>query len=86
MSTQTNAKNPAAQALGRLGGVKNTPAQVKARARNAKFAGRPRRICVTCGEPVHGGHKDQRQNVRCAGTTWKWQKQSEKPGRRRKTP
>ncbi len=34
-------KNPAAQALGRLGGSKNTEAQNRARRRNARKGGRP---------------------------------------------
>lgn len=79
---QTPKKNPAAQALGRLGGSKNTAAQVKARLKNSKLAGRPGRVCADCGKPVHGGHKDARVNKRCAGRTWEWQKQSEKPERR----
>jgi hypothetical protein len=77
----TAVKNPAAQALGRLGGSKNTAAQIRARAANAKRAGRPRRVCADCGEPVYGGHKDRRQDSHCHGRTWHWQKQSEKPGR-----
>jgi len=35
--------NPHAQALGRLGGKANTPAQNAARARNAKLGGRPKK-------------------------------------------
>ncbi len=35
-------KNPAAVALGRLGGRANTPAQNAARARNAKLGGWPK--------------------------------------------
>jgi len=67
-------KNKAAQALGRLGGSRNTPAQVKARADNAKLAGRPGRVCAHCGEPVYGGHKNSKQNKRCDSHTWEWQK------------
>lgn len=37
-------KNPAAVALGRLGGKANTPAQQAARAKNAKLGGRPRKL------------------------------------------
>jgi len=35
-------KNPAAVALGKLGGSRNTPAQNEARKANAQFAGRPK--------------------------------------------
>jgi hypothetical protein len=65
-------KNPAAIALGRLGGSQNTPAQVKARLKNAKRAGRPGRVCADCGQPVLGGHKDARLNATCPGRTWTW--------------
>lgn len=37
-----SAKNPAAVSLGRLGGSANTPAQNKARAKNAKKGGWPK--------------------------------------------
>lgn len=67
-------KNPAAQSLGRLGGLRNTPAQAKARAINSKLAGRPGRICAHCGEAVYGGHKNSKQNRKCDGRTWEWQK------------
>jgi len=67
-------KNPAAQALGRLGGSRNTQAQKDARAANSKLAGRPGRICAHCGLAVYGGHKDAKQNKRCDGRTWEWQK------------
>jgi hypothetical protein len=76
--TTPHKKNPAAQALGRLGGAANTPAQVKARLQNAKLAGRPRRICTECGEPVYGGHKNRALDLRCHGHGWHWQKQTEK--------
>jgi hypothetical protein len=65
-------KNPAAQALGRLGGTRNTEAQKKARLKNAKRAGRPARVCVHCGEPVWGGHKDKRLEQTCPGRAWTW--------------
>lgn len=71
-------KNQAAQALGALGGARNTEAQKKARLQNAKLAGRPRRVCTECGEPVYGGHKDTKKNVRCHSRTWEWQSQREK--------
>ncbi len=35
-------KNPAAVALGKLGGSRNTPAQNAARAKNGKLGGRPK--------------------------------------------
>lgn len=71
-------KNPAAQALGRLGGRANTPAQHRARKANAQHGGRPRRICTTCGEPVVAGHKDAALNATCVGRSWRWQKPSER--------
>jgi len=40
-------KNPHAQALGSLGGKKNTDAQKKARAENGRKGGRPR-LCIKC--------------------------------------
>jgi len=47
-------KNPAAVALGRLGGSKNTPAQNAARKRNAILGGarggRPKKICPETSE------------------------------------
>ena len=70
-------KNPAAIALGRLGGSANTKAQNRARKANAQFAGRPRRICVHCGEPVLGGHVDRTRDATCGAHGWRWQKQSE---------
>jgi hypothetical protein len=71
----------AAQALGRLGGQANTPAQNAARARNARLAGRPRRVCTTCLQPVVGGgvHKDRTLDEVCIGRDWRWQKPSERP-------
>ena len=76
---RTPRKNPAAQALGRLGGSANTPAQNLARAANAQHAGRPRRVCTTCGEPVQGGgvHKDRTLDTTCPGRAFRWQKRSE---------
>jgi hypothetical protein len=72
MSKKTPKKNPAAQALGRLGGMANTKAQNRARKRNAKFAGRPGRVCVVCGEPVRGGHEDKRLDESCGHHGWRW--------------
>ena len=74
----TSRKNPAAQALGRLGGQANSPAQNKARARNAQLAGRPRRVCNHCGEPVIGGHKDIVLDRKCGEHGWHWQRPSER--------
>lgn len=71
-------KNPAAQALGRLGGQAGTTAQNRARKKNAQLAGRPRRVCTHCGEPVVGGHVDRALDEKCGAHGWKWQKQSEK--------
>ena len=44
-------KNPAAVALGRLGGLADTPAQLAARRLNGRNGGRPRlpRACLRCG-------------------------------------
>ena len=84
--TKSTTPNPAAQALGRLGGTRNTPAQVAARLANAKRAGRPRRVCLDCGKPVYGGHKDRAQDQICHGAGWRWEKPSEyrtKKGRTR---
>jgi hypothetical protein len=76
--TKAPKKNPAAQALGRLGGSANSPAQLAARRKNAKLAGRPRRVCVHCGEPVKGGHVDAKLDAKCGAHGWKWQKPSER--------
>jgi hypothetical protein len=65
-------KNKAAQALGRLGGSKNSLAQHAARQRNARLAGRPRRICVHCRQPVKGGHVDRTLDETCGRHGWRW--------------
>jgi len=44
--------------------------------------GRPRRICIVCGLPVYGGHRDHTQDAICPGRTWRWQTQAQK----RRTP
>jgi hypothetical protein len=72
------AQSAAAAVIGRLGGLAGTKAQHRARQQNAKKAGRPGRVCVDCGEPVHGGHKDKRQDRRCQGQTWRWAKPGER--------
>ena len=69
---------PTAATMGRRGGSANTAKQQAARAKNAKAAGRPRRVCTECGEPVHGGHKKAKLNTTCEGRTWTWQTPSEK--------
>lgn len=71
-------KNKAAQALGALGGSANTKAQLTARRKNAKKAGRPRRVCSHCGEPVRGGHVNAKLDASCGVHGWKWQKRSER--------
>ena len=75
---QPPAKNPAAVALGRLGGSRNTTKQNAARAKNAKKAGRPRRVCAKCGQPVRGFHVDRALDDTCGIHTWHWQKPSER--------
>ena len=65
-------KNPAAAALGRLGGARNTKKQQAARKRNAQLAGRPGRVCAHCGEPVLGGHVDRRLDTTCGQHGWRW--------------
>jgi len=74
-------KNPAAVALGRLGGARNTRKQMEARKRNAQKAGRPRRVCAACGEPVLGFHVDRALDDSCGIHEWKWQKPSEREDR-----
>jgi len=71
-------KNPAARALGRLGGQAGTAAQNAARRQNAQRAGRPGRVCSTCEQPVFGGHKNKALDRTCAGREWQWRQQSEK--------
>ena len=71
-------KNPAAQALGRLGGSANTPAQIEAKRRNARFGGRPGRVCTDCGQPVYGGHKNRKLDGHCHSRSWTWQSTSER--------
>jgi hypothetical protein len=67
-------KNAAAVALGRLGGSANTKAQNAARKANAKFAGRPGRVCVKCRQPVKGGHKDPSLDDTCGAHAWTWER------------
>lgn len=70
--------NPAAQALGRLGGRAGTKAQNAARAENAKRAGRPRRVCTHCGDPVKGGHVDRKKDQTCGQHGWRWEKPADR--------
>jgi hypothetical protein len=74
MITDTTTKNPAAQALGRLGGSANTPAQQAQRRAAAKLAGRPRRVCVKCAQPVVGGHADRALDETCGAHGWRWER------------
>lgn len=71
-------KNPAAVALGRIGGARNTVAQNEARLANAQFGGRPRRVCNVCGEPVLGGHATRALDDTCGPHGWHWQTPSER--------
>jgi hypothetical protein len=73
--------NAAAAALGRLGGSANTKAQQRARKRNAQLAGRPRRVCAKCGEPVRGGHLDRALDDVCGAHGWRWQQGDRPAGR-----
>jgi hypothetical protein len=72
------AQSRAAVLLGRKGGAAGTPKQNAARAVNAKRAGRPRRVCNCCGEPVRGGHVDIKQDSRCKAPGWHWETPNEK--------
>lgn len=78
-AAERDEKNASAVALGRLGGSRNTPAQHAARVANAQFAGRPRRVCADCGEPVRGFHLDRALDETCRSrAAWRWQKPSER--------
>jgi len=74
---QKRIKLTPAQILGRLGGSANTPKQNAARRRNARFAGRPRRVCKHCGAPVLGGHVDRALDATCGAHGWVWQKRAD---------
>lgn len=81
------AKDPAAvkaaaALIGRRGGMANTKAQNRARARNAQKAGRPRRVCKTCRQPVLGGHVDRALDETCGQHGWQW----EQAGKRHPAP
>jgi len=66
-------KDPGAQRLGAKGGRARTPKQNAARRQNAQHAGRPRRVCIHCGEPVVGGHTDRQLDQSCGQNGWRWQ-------------
>lgn len=80
-TSPTPTKNPAAQALGRLGGAANTPAQNKARRKNAQHAGRPGRVCNHCGDAVVGGHVDRARDATCGQHGWHWRQSGTDTGR-----
>jgi len=44
---------------------------------NAQRAGRPRRVCVHCGERVYGGHVDRALDTTCGAHAWRWQTRAE---------
>lgn len=62
-----------AQRIGRLGGSANTAKQNAARRKNAQRAGRPRRVCKFCHQPVLGGHVDRDLDASCGAHGWLWQ-------------
>jgi len=69
-------KNPHAVKLGRRGGKAGSPAQKTARRSNIAGVGRPRRVCLVCGEPVTGGHVDRALDTSCGAHGWRWQRRS----------
>jgi hypothetical protein len=72
--TKPTSLNRAAQALGRLGGRANTPAQRRQRQAAAKLAGRPRRVCLRCRQAVVGGHLDRALDESCGAHGWAWER------------
>ena len=78
-SKSAKARSEAAALMGRKGGAANTEAQQRAREQNAKRAGRPRRVCLHCGEPVVGGHVDRGLDDTCGQHGWRWQQRSADP-------
>jgi len=70
----------AARVLGAFGGRANSPAQMAARRENAKLAGRPRRICTTCGLPLwsRGGGDTTHDPDTCPGRSWRLQSRRER--------
>jgi len=83
--SSTNVENAAAL-LGQRGGLANTEKQQAARKLNAKRAGRPRRVCVHCGEPVIGGHVDRSRDESCGAHGWRWQSRAEHYQQQQATP
>jgi hypothetical protein len=77
MTKRTTQTTTAAMRLGRLGGKAGTSKQNAARKRNAQRAGRPRRVCITCNEPVVGGHVDRRLDASCGAHGWRWQRRDD---------
>lgn len=75
--TRTTKKSAAAALIGRLGGKAGTSKQNDARKRNAQLAGRPRRVCNVCGEPVKG-HLNIALDEACGQHGWHWQKKHER--------
>jgi len=67
----------AARTLGSLGGRAGTTKQNEARKINAQRAGRPRRVCAVCNEPVVGGHVDRRLDASCGAHGWRWQRRDD---------
>lgn len=75
MKTKRRILSP--RTMGRLGGSAGTEAQNEARRLNAQRAGRPRRVCIYCGEAVRSGHVKARLDKTCGAHGWRWQKPSE---------
>lgn len=68
---------PSHAEISRRGGAARTTAQNDARRRNAQLAGRPKRVCIHCGEGVRGGHVDQSLDTTCGAHGWRWRKPHE---------
>ena len=69
-------KNAAAQSLGRRGGAARSAKQNAARRRNARTAGRPAKVCIFCGKPAKGGHKEKRRDASCGMHGWTYRQRS----------
>ena len=71
MTPKPSAKllSQAAQQMGRVGGSRNTAAQKAARVQNARRAGRPGRICNTCGRLIQ--HAAMASHDKCGLWTWR---------------
>jgi hypothetical protein len=71
--------NRAAQVLGRKGGQAKSERKTLAVRANALKAGRSRRVCAECGEPVaRSWHRNAALDQTCPGRTSKWEKPSER--------